>query len=471
MTSTKQSGKILRVGIIGCGNIFQSHSQAYPDHPNAVIVGFYDRIKSRASAWLEKITELMKLVQLAAEESSNEEDRMHMERCKIFFKEVKVYDSVQGLLQAVDVVDVCAPNYAHTPYALWALQQGKSIMVEKPPARISLETAKILDLLNESPGIYQVNENFFWQSYVRDFRIPIKEGKIGKISEISVRLGHGSPSWGWQQHFLNPSLSGGGVLADMGIHAIGMVYTIIPHIFRIKSISTICMRSGSQKERVMRDSDGVNEYYLQKIMVEDEAQVVVWLEKDPDNIEMNSPKTSSKILEYAEFYDDQIKVTIEASWNKTYKDILVSGAKGTLELATDEINRKVIHFHPENGKMEVLTVTSQGRDSHQLEVIDFISRVAQKKQPLISPAIVHQMQSIISGAYFSFLKQHESKKAKPVPITIAELENYYRTLLDAGIPREILIEEIVYRFMSPFTDTYYDPNPEFLRKGNYPGES
>ena len=37
--------KILRVGIVGCGTIFQSHNHAYNDQENVVVTGFYDRIK------------------------------------------------------------------------------------------------------------------------------------------------------------------------------------------------------------------------------------------------------------------------------------------------------------------------------------------------------------------------------------------------------------------------------------------
>ena len=134
--------KIIRVGIIGCGDIFQSHAQAYPDHPNAVIVGFYDRIKSRAIAWKDHIGRFMGYVKEAAEDEEEEEDKQDMRRCEIFEKEVAVDDSPEKLLDRVDLIDVAAPNYAHAPYAIWALNRNKSVMTEKPPARCSLETSK-----------------------------------------------------------------------------------------------------------------------------------------------------------------------------------------------------------------------------------------------------------------------------------------------------------------------------------------
>ena len=46
--------KIIRVGIVGCGNIFSSHAQAYPDHPHAIVVGFYDQYQKSCRSMAEE---------------------------------------------------------------------------------------------------------------------------------------------------------------------------------------------------------------------------------------------------------------------------------------------------------------------------------------------------------------------------------------------------------------------------------
>ena len=86
----------------------------------------------------------------------------------------------------------------------------------------------------------------------------------GSLKSLQIKLGHGQPSWGWNNHFLNPSLSGGGILPDMGSHAIGAIFGILGINSKILKIQTLEMKSGTAKERTLHRTDGINEYYLQK---------------------------------------------------------------------------------------------------------------------------------------------------------------------------------------------------------------
>jgi predicted dehydrogenase len=438
---SKSEEKILRVGIIGCGDIFQSHSQAYPDHPNAVLVGFYDRIKSRAEAWLEHITRYMGYVKEGAEDEEDDEDILHLKRCAIFEKEGKVYNNVQELLENVDVIDVCAPNYAHAPYAIWALKQNKSVMTEKPPAKCSLETKRIIETAKNSKGLYQINENFFWQVFVRELKKVIDSGKIGKVTKMNTMLGHGGPSWGWNNHFLNPSLSGGGCLSDMGIHAIGFGFGVIGPEYKIKKIKSLRMKSGTKPERNMKDSDGANQYYLHRFMVEDDAKTRVWLTHEKTN--------------------DEIAWTIESSWSKTFQAITLDGTEGTCGLELDDKKRMIIAVYKTDGEREIINIPGQGRDSHQLEVIDFLSRIAKGEKAYVDEHWSHKMQTIISGSYLSNLLGFEKGKRKGEEVTPEDLDKFYQQIIDSECPENILLEEIIFRFMSPFTETYFTPGEKF----------
>lgn len=437
--------KILRVGIIGCGKIFESHSQAYPDHPNTVVTAFYDRIRSRAEKWKSRLSEEMCLIKEAAKEMQENQDANHLRRCEIFENECKVYDNVQELLEQVDVIDISAPNYAHAPYALWALKKNISVMSEKPPALCSLETKEICNAVKKSEGIYQVNENFFWQLYIREFKKLISSNEIGNLKKINIRLGHGGPSWGWQNHFLNPSLSGGGVLSDMGIHAIGLLLGILGPNYHIKRIQSINMLSGTQKERTLRDSDGANEYYLHKFMVEDDVKIKIWFtqnsKSDPQQVEQ------------------EIEAKIETSWSKTYREVEVSGSLGKATLDVDEMKRFIIKIEKEGKPTETHSIPPQARDSHQLEIIDFLNRVLEGKKSIADEEIAHTIQTIVSGAYLSNLRTFEStrKSGLGISTTPKDLEDFYAELLQGDCPQNILLEEVVYRFMSPFTSTYYTP--------------
>lgn len=429
------SSKIIRVGIIGVGDIWQSHVQAYPDSTTAVVVGFYDRIRSRAEAWKDKIARYMHLMKEAASEETDPEDTIHLKRCSIFEKEAQVYDTVQELIENVDLIDICSPNYTHAPYAIWALKKGKSVMTEKPAARCSYETQQLCKIAEKSTGFFQLNENFLWYAALRKLKEIVSTDRIGTISKISIRLGHGFPGWGWQNHFLNPSLSGGGVLSDMGVHALGLGYGILNPSFKILSVQSLRMNGGTAKERTLHQFDGSNEYYLQNFMVEDDAKIKI-LYQYPDS-------------------EDEIAVIIETSWAKSYRDITIHGSLGTCGLERNDDKRETVVIYHNNGQREEVDIPNQARDSHQIQIIDFLQRIQQGKQSYLNHIGAHQIQEIISCAYLSNLRAFESNAKKGFIITLEDLHEFYENIRNSGIPEEIIVEEIVYTFMSPFTSTYY----------------
>ncbi|MHA1673830.1 MAG: Gfo/Idh/MocA family protein [Promethearchaeota archaeon] len=435
--------KILRVGIIGVGDIWNSHVQAYPDNPNAVVVGFYDRIKGRAEAWKDKIARYMDLINDSASDLEDPEDEVHVKRCQIFNKEAKVYNSVQELIEHVDVIDICSPNYTHAPYAIWALSKNKSVMTEKPAARCSYETQKMCEIAETSEGIFQLNENFLWYASLRKLHSIITANKIGTITKISIRLGHGHPSWGWQNHFLNPSLSGGGVLSDMGVHALGWAYGILGSNFKVKSVQSIRMNGGTTKERTLHQYDGSNEYYLQNFMVEDDAKIkVIFKYPDPDS-------------------ENEVSIIIETSWAKTYREITIHGTEGTCGLERNDDKREIVAIYHNNGQREEINIPTQARDSHQIQIIDFLDRIQNDENSYLNHNWAHKIQEIISCSYLSNLRAFEKNAKKGLVITPKDLQKFYDKLKKSGVPEEIIVEEIVYSFMSPFTSNYYnfEPNP------------
>ena len=46
------------------------------------------------------------------------------------------FDSLTSLLNAVDVVDICAPAYVHEAVAVQAFKSNKHVIVEKPLTRL-----------------------------------------------------------------------------------------------------------------------------------------------------------------------------------------------------------------------------------------------------------------------------------------------------------------------------------------------
>ena len=443
--------KFVRVGIIGTGDIFNSHSQAYPDHPYAVVTAFYDRIKSRAQSWYERMKELMNMIRESYEDENpedlEEDEKGLLEKVKIFEKEARVYDTVKDLMVNVDVIDICTPNYAHAQYAIWALKVGKSVMVEKPPARCSLETQWLVEAAKNSKAKFQLNENFFWQAFVEKLGELVAAGKIGTVKKMNTMLGHTGPSWGFNNHFLNPSLSGGGCMSDMGIHAIGFGYGVVGQKFKVKNITAVKLKSGTQPERTMKDSDGWNVYELKRFLVEDHAKTKLTL--------INSET------------QQEIKWTIETSWAKQMQGITIEGSEGTLALELNEKKQIIIAFYNKEGKREVIPIPPQRRDSHVLECIEFCANIVEGKLVRVDAEWAHQMQIIISGTYLSWLKGfRESDGSRGIEVTPEDLDKYYKSFIDAGTPTPILIEDIVYDLMSPFTEHYFTPGKKFTEESN-----
>jgi hypothetical protein len=100
-------------------------------------------------------------------------------------------------------------------------------------------------------------------------------------------------------------------------------------------------------------------------------------------------------------------------------------------------------------------------------VVDFLETVGTGNNPWANHDLGHKIQTIISGAYLSNLKGYETlDSAKGIEITPEDIELFYNQMINKGVDRTILVEEIVYRFMSPFTSTYYAPGSKYTQHLN-----
>lgn len=129
------------------------------------------------------------------------------------------YDSMDDIINksGCDVVDICLPNFLHEQAVLKAAYAGKHIIIEKPLA-VTLEEADnmIAACKTAAVKLMYAEELCFAPKYERVRQI-IKEGAIGDIYMLKQSEKHSGPHSDW---FYDSSLSGGGVLMDMGCHAI-----------------------------------------------------------------------------------------------------------------------------------------------------------------------------------------------------------------------------------------------------------
>lgn len=125
----------------------------------------------------------------------------------------------------LDAVSVCVPTYLHAPVTVAALQAGKHVFCEKPPALNAAEAKAMADAAEKAGKllIYAFSARF------RRSNLRLKEwcekGHLGRI--YAARAGwmrrRGNPA-GW---FSQKALAGGGPLIDLGIHALDLTWWLM----------------------------------------------------------------------------------------------------------------------------------------------------------------------------------------------------------------------------------------------------
>ena len=128
----------------------------------------------------------------------------------------------------IDVIDVCTPNIFHYETIKKALAAKKHVYCEKPLCVTAQEAFELARLARESGLICNVVFNNRHIAPILTAQRLIDEGKIGRVLSFSSEYLHNSctdvnrPA-GWKQ---NKDICGGGVLFDLGSHAIDLIYSL-----------------------------------------------------------------------------------------------------------------------------------------------------------------------------------------------------------------------------------------------------
>jgi myo-inositol 2-dehydrogenase / D-chiro-inositol 1-dehydrogenase len=181
----------VKVAILGAGFISDIHLESYHRFVhNAEVVAVYARNKDKAQKFAEKYQILQSF--------DNIDDAIAKSGC--------------------DVVDICLPNFLHATATLKAAAAGKHVIIEKPLA-VTLEEADemIAACKKANVKLMYAEELCFAPKYER-VRHLVKEGAVGEIYMLKQSEKHSGPHSDW---FYDINQAGGGVLMDMGCHAMG----------------------------------------------------------------------------------------------------------------------------------------------------------------------------------------------------------------------------------------------------------
>jgi len=125
-------------------------------------------------------------------------------------------------LDDLDAVIISTPNHLHAPMTLAALDYGKHVLCEKPPARNAAEAQQMADAAKRAGKtlMYAMNNRFRAEAQVlRRFLERRELGDIfyAKTGWLRYRTERGGPEW-----YTNKRSAGGGVLMDLGVQMLDL---------------------------------------------------------------------------------------------------------------------------------------------------------------------------------------------------------------------------------------------------------
>ncbi|WP_158975241.1 Gfo/Idh/MocA family protein [Cellulophaga sp. L1A9] len=161
-----------------------------------------------------------------AEEIDIPTNRIYKDFDTLVEEEMKLPEAIR-----IQVCSVLTPNFLHFPMAKKLLENGFSVICEKPMTT-TYEEAKILQATLEKAGtIFAVTHTYTGYPMVRQMREMIKQGALGKIQKVDVRYYQGwlnpvihdkeKRSSTWR---LDPEKAGiSCCMGDIGVHAFNMI--------------------------------------------------------------------------------------------------------------------------------------------------------------------------------------------------------------------------------------------------------
>ena len=127
------------------------------------------------------------------------------------------YETIDDLIDAVDVVDICTPTHLHYEMVLQVARAGKHIVCEKPLA-LTVEQARDMVDACEKAGVTLLVAHVvrFFPEYAQAKQIA-DSGELGALGTVRLKRVSSGPLLTGDNWFADPAKSGGMVL-DLMIH-------------------------------------------------------------------------------------------------------------------------------------------------------------------------------------------------------------------------------------------------------------
>ena len=189
---------MIRIAIIGTGNIANAHMRAFL------------RQQGRC-----EVAALCDLVPGKAEQMKAQ-----------YGLQADCYEDYRQLLtrENIDLVDVCAPPFLHAQASIDALRAGKNVVCEKPMAASLEECDAMLKARDESGKMLSVIAQNRFRKPIRDLKLLLDSGLAGKVRSVQVDSfwwrGHSYYDLWWRGTW---EKEGGGCTLNHAVHHIDML--------------------------------------------------------------------------------------------------------------------------------------------------------------------------------------------------------------------------------------------------------
>ena len=125
-----------------------------------------------------------------------------------------------------DVVDISTPTYLHAEQAIAAMRAGAHVLCEKPMALSSDETAAIIAEAKKTGKTFMAAHVVRFMKAYAYLADAIRTQKHGKLVKLMLRRISETPTWSWENWFLDKARSGHTVL-DLMIHDIDFMQSLL----------------------------------------------------------------------------------------------------------------------------------------------------------------------------------------------------------------------------------------------------
>lgn len=197
--------KTINVGLIGCGFMGRTHSNAYRKVNNFFDLGYKPVLKAICDFNADKAAAFAK--------------QWGYESVETDWKKLLARKDI-------DLIDICLPNNLHMEVAVAAAKAGKMIVCEKPLARDAKEGAKMVRAVEKAAVPNLVSYNYRRIPAVTLAKQLIDEGRLGKIFHYRAKflqdwtISKDLPQGGDGLWRLDAKVAGSGVTGDLLAHCI-----------------------------------------------------------------------------------------------------------------------------------------------------------------------------------------------------------------------------------------------------------